>query len=295
MRTLVSGVSTGTDKWVMQGTFVWGDISYPAVPGYQRAGIVEAVGSDVERFRPGQQVVTISGAGYDGVSSAWGTHSSRSLSEVDDVYDAEGVPAARAAFLVVAQVGYNAATRLRLDAGAHVVVVGDGVIGASAAFACRARGFDVLVAGRHHDRLAAITGVATVDTRAEDAADTVRDFAPTGVIDTVQNDAAFDLYVPALPLRTGQIVYSGHSPGGITTWADMAELQKRELTAHFVSGMTPERLDATLDLMRSGAMPSEQLAGALARGHDETTDLMTRVAHGQLGPVAAAIDWEWAA
>jgi threonine dehydrogenase-like Zn-dependent dehydrogenase len=280
----------------MRDTFGWADIAFPAVPGYQRVGVVEEVGAEVTGVQIGQRVVATSGLGYVDVGSAWGGHSSRSISGAADVYDAEGVPPERAAFVVVAQVGFNAASRLLLDAGAHVLVVGDGVIGASAAFACRARGFEVLVVGRHRARLDTLVeaGFETVDARATDVETHVAGFGPSAVIDTVQNAEAFDLYIPSLPPRTGQVVYSGHSPGGVTAWGDMAVLQQRELTAHFVSGITSSRVEATLGLMRAGAMPSEQLLGTVAGSAEEAARLLRQVADGRLEPVAAAIDWRWA-
>ena len=297
VRTLVSGVSTGTDKWVLRGTFGWSDVRFPAVPGYQRVGIVERLGSEVRDFHVGQQVVTTSGLGYTEVRSMWGAHSSRSISDAADVYDAEGIPAERSALIVVAQVGFNAASRLVLDKGAHVLVVGDGVIGASAALACRARGLQPLVVGRHRSRLDTLRrlGQETVDTKASDLETTVATFAPEAVIDTVQNAEAFELYAPRLPGRTGQVVYSGHSPGGVTAWGDMAVLQQRELTVHFVSGIAGDRVRATLALMRNGQMPSEELLGPVATSPAGAGELMHRVSQGRLEPVAAAVDWTWAA
>lgn len=295
VRSLVSGVSTGTDKWVMQGTFVWVDISYPSVPGYQVAGIIESVGSEVSGFRIGQSVAVTRAREHEGVASAWGTHASRVVAEVAEVYDAEEIPAARAAFIVSAQVGYNGASRLQLEAGARVLVVGDGIIGSSAALACTARGFDVLLAGRHDLRLELLqnVGLSTLNARTG-APDAIAKFSPNAVIDTVQNEEAFAAYIPALPQRGGQLVYSGHSPGGITAWADMAVLQKRELSVHFVSGTTRPRLEATLALMRQGLMPCERLVGAMADSREGARELMADVMHGRLRPVAAAIDWSWA-
>ena len=40
IRTHYSGVTTGTDKWVISGRFEWGNFSFPLVPGYQRTGVV---------------------------------------------------------------------------------------------------------------------------------------------------------------------------------------------------------------------------------------------------------------
>lgn len=295
IRCLVSGVSTGTDKWVMQGRFVWRDIVYPVVPGYQAAGVVEAVGAEVKGIRIDQQVAATAGRAFVEVESAWGTHASRIVADRSEVYDATGIPAARAAFIVSSQVGYNAASRLQLEAGSRVLVVGDGIIGASAALACVARGFAVLVLGRHEPRLAVLRSVGLATHAAGDAArEAMAEYAPLAVIDTVQNDEAFGTYVDALPRATGQLVYSGHSPGGVTAWADMAVLQKREFTVHFVAGMLPHRLEATLALMRDGRMPTDRLVGVLADGPRDAERLMTDVAAGALRPVAAAIDWGWA-
>ena len=58
IRTLHSGVSTGTDKWVLQGKFTWGNAQYPLCPGYQRVGVIEELGADVTAFRVGQVVAT---------------------------------------------------------------------------------------------------------------------------------------------------------------------------------------------------------------------------------------------
>jgi 2-desacetyl-2-hydroxyethyl bacteriochlorophyllide A dehydrogenase len=295
VRTLASGVSTGTDKWVMQGRFVWVDIAYPSVPGYQLAGVIESVGTEVDAFRVGQRVAAIKARAFGDVESFWGTHASMAVCDVDDIFDAEDVPAPRAALLVSAQVGYNAAARLDLAAGARVLVVGDGIIGSSGALACAARGFDVLVAGRHDTRLEQLraVGLLALDARTG-AAEAIAAFAPDAVIDTAQNDEAFAAYIGALAPRGAQLVYSGHSPDGTTTWADMAVLQKRELTVHFVSGMTRKRLEATLGLMRDGRLPCDRLIGATAEDREATRELMTQVAEGRLRPVAAVIDWSWA-
>jgi len=178
---------------------------------------------------------------------------------------------------------------------ARVLVVGDGIIGSSGALACAARGFDVLVAGRHGNRLEQLqaVGLLTIDVHAG-AAEAIAAFSPDAVIDTVQNDEAFAAYIGALAPRGAQLVYSGHSPDGTTSWADMALLQKRELTVHFVSGMTRARLEATLGLMRDDRMPSDRLVGATADSREATQKLMTQVAEGRLRPIAAVIDWSWA-
>ncbi len=291
VRSLASGVSTGTDRWAMQGRFGWAVLEPPFVPGYQRSGVIEAVGSDVHSVVVGQQVVATNSYDFVGARAAWGGHTGLGVTRASDVYDATGIDPHRAAFVVVAQVGVNAASRITFTDG-PVTVYGDGVIGTSAALAARARGFDVTVVGRHAERLAVLADLGLgVRLGTGAGAASSAGSAPVAVIDTVHNDDAFAEYVLALPRRTGQIVYSGHSPDNVTAWADMAELQRRELTAHFVSGWTDERLAQTLALMRSDVLPMERLVGRIAGTPAEVADLMTDVAYGRVAAVAALIDW----
>ena len=89
----------------------------------------------------------------------------------------------------------------------------------------------------------------------------------------------------------GQLVYSGHSPDGITSWGDMALLQKREITAHFVSGWTDARIEQTLRLMADGSLPTDQLVGTVARTAAEIDDLAAAVIAGRTSSLASVIDW----
>jgi 2-desacetyl-2-hydroxyethyl bacteriochlorophyllide A dehydrogenase len=292
VRSTYSGISTGTDKWVLQGRFTWHDFRFPLVPGYQRAGVVEAIGRSVTSVRPGDRVVALFSRDFDGHSAAWGGHTALGVSPESEVYAADGVDPLAASLVVSAQVGFNAASRLTLGPGSRVVVFGDGVIGSSAALAARARGFEPLLVGRHQERLAASSrvGIETIESRQLGVGDLER-LHPAGVIDTVQSMDAFASYVDALEPARGQIVYSGHSPDGVTAWADMTVLQQRELTTHFVSGWTRPRIEATLGLMRDGRFPVEALVGAVAGDAVEVDELMAAVIAGSLVPTAAVIDW----
>jgi threonine dehydrogenase-like Zn-dependent dehydrogenase len=252
------------------------------------------VGSEVTEVEVGQQVATTAGRAGPDVESAWGTHASWLVADVSDVYDATGISPVRASFLVSGQVGFNAASRLVLPADSRVAVIGDGIIGASAALACAARGFSVLVVGRHADRLASLAQLGLRIAAAADGDAPLREHETVAVVDTAQNEAAFASYINVLPRCTGQLVYSGHSPGGVTCWGDMAALQKQEITVHFVSGMLPHRLRATLDLMRDGRLPLDRLASRIAKDEVATRMLLDDVAAGNVAPVAVAVDWRWA-
>lgn len=291
IRTVFSGVSTGTDKWVMQGQFTWIDHTFPLVPGYQRFGIIEEIGSQVKNFSVGQEVVATTSISTSTAFSAWGGHLSLSASPEDEVYDATGINPQRASLFISAQVGFNAASRLPDQKGARVVIFGDGIIGTSGALAAKARGCEVLLVGRHELRMNSLHqfGIQTISS--VDCKESIRAFNPVAVIDTVQNDEAFNSYVDSLPMQSGLIVFSGHSPQGQKFWADMEYMQKRELRVAFVSGWTRERIVKTLQLMRDGELQLEKVAEVSESSSDSILQIMNQVLSGSLKSVAAVLDW----
>jgi NADPH:quinone reductase-like Zn-dependent oxidoreductase len=228
VRTLLSTVSCGTEGWVLQDRFTWHPSQYPCVPGYQRVGVVEQIGPGVEGWSVGRKVVATVGHWPSGPVPRWGAHAALANTPVGELYAVpEGVNDLDASALVVAQVGYNAA---------------------------RARGMRVILVGHRAGRLRlaeAHSADAVVDSHAQEPAAAIK--AITGserlpaVIDTVQGTEVQAQYMTLIPCPpgdvpgdAGQIVYAGFSSGD--TWADMAELQKREATTHFVSGWNRARL-----------------------------------------------------
>ena len=258
VKTLCSTISCGTEGWALRNLFTWDRTPYPCVPGYQRVGIIMALGEGVSGWQIGQKVATTTGVWDGPVKPFWGAHIAMANVKASELYELPaGVDDVDAASLVVAQVGYNAASRMVLTAGQWVVVYGDGLIGQCAAQAARARGARVVLVGHRPVRVklaAEHSADVAIDSRETDVAQAVaKETGADGVaavIDTVQTEEAQVEYCRFLPARLGQVVYSGFTPG--KTWADMALLQQRELTAHFVSGWTRPRMEATLKLMAEG-------------------------------------------
>jgi hypothetical protein len=149
-----------------------------------------------------------------------------------------------------------------------------------------------LLVGRHKERLERVrnNGLRTLNSACDDLAG-IEDREPLSAIDTVHSDVSFSYHIDAILQRTGLIVFSGHSPDSVTAWVDLAELARRELTARFVAGWTSERLELTLELMRTGQLPIETLVGRIAATLGEVKNLMTSVSGGNVKPVAAVIDW----
>ncbi len=295
VRTTVSAVSPGTDGWVIAGRFSWMPTVYPCVPGYQRSGVVCAVGPEVSGWKVGDRVIATIGLRHDAVRCQWGGHAALTVCVADDTYRLpDGVSQVDGAHLVVAQVGWNAASRIPIDPGEWVAVIGDGVIGLFAAQAARARGARVIVVGHRSQRLSAARrlGVeATIDAHGGLVAANVRDIAGGRVrtiIDTVQGVAAQEAWIDAIEPRAGSIVYSGFTPGA--AWADMGRLQQLELTAHFVSGWTRARMDAALAAMACGSLRAEPLVSDRVPAI-RLPDYLRRIAAKDPDVIGVAVDW----
>lgn len=259
VRTLFSTISAGTEGWILQNLFTWKPTDYPCVPGYQRVGVIEAIGANVAGWRIGDRVMaTISK--HHGVNAQSGSHASLGNTPAAEIYAVpESADDVDVSGTVVAQVGYNAASRAVIKPGDWAVVYGDGLIGQSAAQAVRARGANVILVGHRDERLrlaAAHSADVVINSHTQPLVETVHQHTAgkpvTVILDSVQNEAAQREYTPLLERAKGQIVYCGFTPG--TTWADMALLQQREFTTHFVSGWTRARMEATLNLFAEGKM-----------------------------------------
>ena len=265
VRTRFSTISAGTEGWILHDRFTWAPARYPCVPGYQRVGIIEALGPGVSGWSVGDRVAATRSDWPGTPGSHAGAHAGLGNTQAAELFALpEGVGDVEASGLVVAQVGYNAARRARIEPGDWVAVYGDGLIGQCAAQAARARGARVILVGHRAERLALAaehSADAVVNGHDREVVEAVRRATAsehvTAVLDSVQTEQAQRQYTPLLARAEGQIVYCGFTPG--TVWADMALLQQRELTAHFVSGWQRPRMEATLDLMARGQLRLEPL------------------------------------
>jgi 2-desacetyl-2-hydroxyethyl bacteriochlorophyllide A dehydrogenase len=261
VQSLYSTISAGTESWLLRDLFTWLPTSFPCVPGYQRSGLVSAVGPEVTGWRVGERALALIGTWSNSeVAGKFGGHIAVANvptelayhlpDRVDDVDASNGV---------VAQVGYNAANRTTIVADDWVLVYGDGLIGQCAAQAARAKGARVILVGHRMERLQLAqqySADVVINSAVEDVARSVRSIVGAEtvpvVLDSVQTMASQKQYIDLLQPGHGQIVYNGFTPGD--QWADMALLQQRELTTHFVSGCTRDRMEATLALMAAGQM-----------------------------------------
>jgi len=263
VRTEASIISNGTEIWIWGGRFHSPGRStpytYPVVPGYQRVGIVEALGDGVTSLRPGQRVAaTVSR--LEGVPCSFtGSHAELGVTvEGECIPVPDDVAPEDVAGLVLTQVGYNGGTRPPVEAGTSVVVLGDGLVGQWAAQAFMARGAHVVLCGRRDRRLELgleHSAHEVVDARTTDIEAWVRERYPDGV--DIVDEAVGRLANVELAFRLlrhdGHLVFNGYHPEGEHLMS-IQWMHDKEITCWGLAGWTAPRMLATLGWIREGKL-----------------------------------------
>ncbi len=258
-----SGLSPGTERWCLTGGLVVpGEkpLAFPHVPGYQAAGIVREVGSSVRSLAPGDRAFSrncLPPAEWDG--SWWGGHVGLHVAPEQAVIRLpDSVSTAEAACLLVAQVGYNGASKPVVKPGDTAVVIGEGLVGLFAAQVLRHRGARVIVSGLQSFRLklaARFAADEVFDASRADLGAHLKDRFPRGVdlvVETASSAATIRL-ASQLLRNGGQLVLNGFYPPP-ENLIDWHWLRDKEITVYCPNSRTRERLEATLALIASGAL-----------------------------------------
>ena len=267
-----SWISNGTEGSFLRGERLAGDTArkpgdpepFPLIAGYQKVGWVTAVGADVTDFAVGDFVFAIMSTVEGMFDNQFAGHVSPSVCAQSFVHrlpsEAQADPEAYCG-MVLAQVGYNCGSRPRLDAGELAVVVGDGLVGQWTGQTLHQRGARVVMTGRHADRLDAFaaSGCGRVLKVATDGAAEVAALneGPISVlVDTVGDARLFDAYLPQLK-HGGTIVAAGFY--GLEGFVEIQRYRYREIAFDLVAGITRERIDTTIEWVRTGRLRTKEL------------------------------------
>ena len=263
-----SALSPGTERACFHGRLEATDgtpLTFPHVPGYQAAGVVRQVGAAVQGLRPGDRVFSRNGRAPDGWRGTWwGGHVAMHVADPADVLAVPAEVSLRAACgLLLAQVGYNGATRSRAGRGDLAVVIGDGLVGQYAAQTLRVMGCRVLLSGLVEERLETARRYSAdevVDAARGDLAAMVRDRAPEGAAVALDatGSAAAVRQAAMLARRGGDLVMNGYY-GPEDRMVDWTMLRARELSLHCPNSRTRPRMQAALEMLRQGALKVEEL------------------------------------
>lgn len=262
-----SWISNGTEGSYLRGERIEGDTPwrpgdphpFPVIAGYQKVGIVDWVGPEVEGLSKGDSVF-VSVSAVTGMFEPRGGHISPSVSGPGAVIKLPpGLDPVAYSGLVLTQVGFNCGDRPRLEPGDVAVVVGDGLVGQWAAQMLAGRGAKTLLVGRHPDRLEKFKSGETLLESGGAWVDAVKERFPDGVqigVDTVGSLEVMG-QLESLMKRFGHLVSAGfYGPD------DRLPLQPpryKELSIDLVSGATRERLEQTMDLVNQGKLDTLSL------------------------------------
>lgn len=303
VRTLVSGVSIGTEFALLRGDLDWGP--FPLCTGYQAVGEVAEVGAavrgyavgDCVYFRDNKVIARPDGAPVSAIS---GTHCSLAVIDPATTHGLAHLPAGcdleAAALFVMPAVGLTGVDLAGPRLGESVVVQGAGLIGLGVIAACVLRGCRVLAidpAPECRALAAALGARVTVDPAAEDVGAAVEAFAPGGartVFEATGRPALLDAAV-ALAQPEGTLVLQGNYGAAPLPFAFLPA-HGRRLTWRFpCDDGGPAARAAVLDLMARGALPwARVITHRLTPA--EAPAVYTRLLTGRVpGLVGAVINW----
>lgn len=263
IRTEYSLISNGTEKWVWSGRFHSPGkptgCRFPFITGYQRMGVIEAVGEGVCGLTPGQRVAATVSPWPGEYSASWGSHASLGLTDAGQcLVLPEGLDPVEVSGLVLTQVGYNGGMRPPVQEGWTAVVIGDGLVGHWAAQTFRARGAYTILCGRRPKRLeigAQVSADEVINAREQDIAEIINARFPDGV--DVVDEAVGLIDNVELSFRLlrhdGHLVLNGYHPEG-EHLMNIQWLHDREITCHGMAGWTRPRMEGTLKWLHEGKL-----------------------------------------
>ena len=173
VRTLVSAISPGTERWTLRGKHM-GSV-FPCVPGYHRVGVVEACGSDVRGFEPGDIVYGTGNAWQEtDIKSMWSAHVGHSVSPVDGyrfLYASapNQLELDTIAFVIVVGVANRGIRFLDVRPVENVLIIGGGIIGLCAAQLCALRGAAAVLLEKDPERIRFAEGLGLSALSVDDA------------------------------------------------------------------------------------------------------------------------------
>jgi 2-desacetyl-2-hydroxyethyl bacteriochlorophyllide A dehydrogenase len=224
VRTIYSGISIGTERWWLTGRYNHcGEAVaqyYPYVPGYQRSGIVEAVGPEVTSLAVGDRVFSRGGKVNDPdlMRKGWFGHSGYVIIQEDWAWKlGANADMEEASLWQMPAVGAHGVRLTRVQDGELVVLIGQGMIGQLSAQMARLRGATVIATDLVQKRVD-LSGMYSADiavnNQKEDVSAVIRSIQPDGadvVIDTTGNSRLFD-YCRELIRYEGRICLQGYYP-----------------------------------------------------------------------------------
>ncbi len=261
VRTIYSGVSIGTERWVLLNRYKGTIDKFPHIPGYQRVGIVEEIGSKVTYLKVGDKVFLSSRSckfieGQRLHPDSWNGHVGLSVTdETHAVLLPKGTKDIEACLAIMAAVGCLGVKMSKVDEGELVVVIGQGMIGQMSAQAARRKGATVIASDTIQKRVdlsQRYSADIAVNAKEKNLLEVLKEKGRNEadiVIDTTGISSMFDTCLD-LVRRKGRICMQGYYPDLIQI--EFHKTHAKRPTVTFPCAWDYEDLLAMLRAMETG-------------------------------------------
>lgn len=161
--------------------------------------------------------------------------------------------------LVLTQVGYNCGSRSRVTPGQVALVAGDGLVGQWSGQTLASRGAEVVMIGRHADRLARFAKYGRTVLAGDDngvAAVRALGLGEAQIfVETTGHHRVLSDYLPLMK-HDGHMVIAGFYPkaGEVDLLQALQQFRNSEISFDLVSGATQPRLDETMRWIADGRL-----------------------------------------
>ena len=296
VRTLYSGVSAGTELWSLTGRY-W-STKFPTIPGYQKVGVVEQVGSAVTGYQAGDTVFLRFTKAKPGTNLEWGGHTAYSVIDAEDPEMFKipaGLDPAQGSMICLPAVGYHGAAEVMpIESGQWVAVIGLGLIGQFSAQTAKLRGARIFAIDLidHRLKLAAeYCGAIPINPSQQDAAATIRQHCPNGldvVIDTSAHAETINASFHWMRDR-GRYCLQGYYPD--TTPLDLLWPHAKELVLYNPTNVTPQGQRQCAQYLADGRMHIKSLISHVVPV-DEAPAMYDMLLNRREDAMGVVLDWQ---
>ena len=263
-----SAVSVGTERWCLTGRLNLPSqppLAFPHAAGYQAAGIVHQIGSKVKNIKPGDRLFNRKcRKPADWKGSWWAGHAGFHVADYRDVTKLpDSVSTYQAASLLVAQVGFNGASKPKISKKDISIVIGAGLVGQFAAQVLRHRGSYVIITDLLDSRLqkaAQFSADEVFNSTNKNLPTFISEKYPDGVdivLETAGSNKTIRMGIDMLK-NTGQLVLNGFYSEPEST-LDWHWLRTKEITTYCPNSASHQRLNDTADLIGAGKIKINEL------------------------------------
>lgn len=283
VKTLLSGISTGTEKMLFQGSMPqFPGLGYPLVPGYESVAEVVEAGPDSGRTI-GQKVFVPGASCYTDAAGLFGATAGRLVLPGERTIPLGPVQAEDAVLLALAATAHRAVKRCAQPVQR---IIGHGVLGRLAARIAIALGQKPpSVLETQAKRRSGADGYPVLDP-SEDETQT----ACTAIIDASGDPSVLDKAAAKLA-RNGQLVLAGFYGERISFAFPPAFM--REISVALSAEFKPDDIHAVLDLVARGRLSLKGLV--THRTGPAAAAQAYQTAFGDPGCLKMVIDWRNAA